>query len=387
MALKGAAEVVVAVTERILLSAILLLVWTGPLRAAVLPEDRADLMYHRYDGGGVEVDGPSVLVRKSIGESFSVSGNYYVDSISSASIDVVTTASPYHEERTEKSVSMDYLRNKTLMSLAYTDSDESDYSAQTASFSISQDMFGDLTTVTLGYAKGSDDVGKSNDASFDESSDRQNYRLSLTQILTKNSILGVNWETVTDEGFLNNPYRSVRYLSGDSYLFEPEAYPNTRTSNALGLQLRYYLPYRAALSGEYRYFDDTWGINAHNAQIGYTHPFKNDWVFDFKYRYYTQDSADFYSDLFSREGEQNFRARDKELSTFHSHTFGVGVSYEFAKGSWKFIEHGSLNFSYDYIHFDYDDFRDLRDESAPVGDEELYSFGANILKAYLSIWY
>ena len=27
-------------------------------RAAVLPEDRADVLYHRYDGGGVTIDGP-----------------------------------------------------------------------------------------------------------------------------------------------------------------------------------------------------------------------------------------------------------------------------------------------------------------------------------------
>ena len=32
--------------------------------AAVLPEDRADLMYHSYEGGGVSVEGPALLVRK-----------------------------------------------------------------------------------------------------------------------------------------------------------------------------------------------------------------------------------------------------------------------------------------------------------------------------------
>ncbi|MCG8125398.1 MAG: hypothetical protein N0E55_15795, partial [Candidatus Thiodiazotropha taylori] len=96
------------------------------LFATVLPEDRADVMYHRYDGGGVEVDGPSILVRKSVMDTVSLSANYYVDSISSASVDVVSTASPYTEERTETSLSMDYLHNKTLMSLALTMSDESD---------------------------------------------------------------------------------------------------------------------------------------------------------------------------------------------------------------------------------------------------------------------
>ena len=37
-------------------------------RADVLPEDRADVMFHRFDGGGVTVEGPSVLVRKKFGD-------------------------------------------------------------------------------------------------------------------------------------------------------------------------------------------------------------------------------------------------------------------------------------------------------------------------------
>ncbi|MES9853780.1 MAG: DUF3570 domain-containing protein [Candidatus Thiodiazotropha sp. L084R] len=359
------------------------------LFATVLPEDRADVMYHRYDGGGVEVDGPSILVRKSVGESFSLSANYYVDSISSASVDVVSTASPYTEERTETSLSMDYLHNKTLMSLALTKSDESDYLSDTGSFSISHDMFGDLTTVTLGYSVGNDDISRNGDPDFGDKVKRQNYRVGLSQILTKNTILGVGWETITDEGFLNNPYRSYRYLdplasNGFSYL--PELYPNTRTSNALALRLKYYLPYRAAVSGEYRYFNDTWGIDANNLELAYTHPFKEKWVFDIRYRYYTQEGADFYSDLYSRRAPQTYLARDKELSSFQSHTIGLSMSYEIKPGFWQYIDHGSLNLAYDYIRFDYDDFRDLT-RGGVVGEEPFYSFSANVIKAYVSIWY
>ena len=69
----------------------------GRAGAGVLPEERADLLYHVYDGGGVQIDGPSLLVRKNFLEKISVVGNYYMDMVSSASIDVVTTASPYKE--------------------------------------------------------------------------------------------------------------------------------------------------------------------------------------------------------------------------------------------------------------------------------------------------
>lgn len=369
-----------------------LLAGCWPLLAAVLPEDRADIMYHRFDGGGVEVDGPSILVRKSIGESVSVNANYYVDSISSASVDVLSTASPYTEERTQTSLSADYLYDNTLMTLSLIKSDESDYLAKTGSFSISHDMFGDLTTVTLGYSVGNDNIGNNLDPTFGASVKRQNYRLALSQILDKNSILSINWETVSDEGYLNNPYRSFRYRDdtnpkGYSYALEQNHYPRTRTSNALALKLKYFLPYRAALSGEYRYFEDTWGVEAHNVEIGYTHPLGESWIFDAHYRYYSQTAADFYSDLFARVDAQNYMARDKELSTFRDHTLGLGVSYLFKTASWRFIERGSLNFAVDYIQFDYDDFRDLTAEGTVVGEEPLYGFSANVVKAYLSVWY
>jgi hypothetical protein len=358
-------------------------------QATVLPEDRADVMYHRYDGGGVEVDGPSILVRKSFADNISLNANYYLDSISSASVDVLSSASPYTEERTETSLAMDYLHNKTLMSLAVTRSDESDYQAETSSVSISHDMFGDLTTVSLGYSVGNDDIGRNGDNEFGESLKRQNYRIGVSQILTKESILDFDWETITDEGYLSNPYRSYRYLdplTESGYSFQAERYPSTRTSNALALRLKYYLPYRAALSGEYRYFNDTWGISANNVEFAYTHPLQQDWVVDVRYRYYTQSAANFYSDLFSRVNEQNYLARDKELSTFQSHTIGFTVSYDFQPLKWQFIDNGSLNLSLDLIRFQYDDFRNISGGGV-AGEEPLYSYTANVIKAYFSLWY
>ena len=73
--------------------------FVNDLSAAMLPDDRADFMYHNYNGDGLNVGGPSVLVRKSIADKVSVWGNYYIDSVTSASIDVVTTASEYSEQR------------------------------------------------------------------------------------------------------------------------------------------------------------------------------------------------------------------------------------------------------------------------------------------------
>jgi hypothetical protein len=366
---------------------IALLAW--PVFAGVLPEERADVLYHSYDGGGVQISGPSVLVRKQAGKDFSIAGNYYVDSVSSASIDVVTSASPYKEERTQESLDVSYLRGKTLMGIGYMTSVENDYDAKTAHFTVSQDIFGDLTTVTLGYSRGWDEVGRTGDPDFSADTDRRSYTVGVSQILTKNLLLGAEFESITDEGFLNNPYRSVRYMDPESaqgYSYEPEVYPHTHTSGAFSVRARYYLPYRAALHAQYRYYNDTWDITAHTGEIGYTHPLKRGILLDFGYRYYTQTHADFYSDLFPRSEAFNFRARDKELSTFSSQSLHVGASYDIARHGWKFIDKGTVNLYLDHMMFQYDDFRDLTQPAAP-GEEPLYGFDANVIQLFVSFWY
>lgn len=357
--------------------------------AGVLPEDRADALYHRYDGGGVTIDGPSLLVRKKFAEKYSVAANFYMDMVSSASIDVVTTASPYTETRTQMSAALDALNGKTQYSVNFTNSDENDYTANSASLDISQDMFGDLTNVSFGFSRGWDEVRKRGDADFSEPIDRSTYRVGVTQILTPTLMVGANYELVTDEGFLNNPYRSVRYLdpgSASGFAFQPEVYPHTRTSNAAALNARYFLPYRAAVHGEYRFFTDTWGIDANTVQVGYTHPWGKQWIFELTYRWYDQSAADFYSDLFPRADAQNFLARDKELSTFTSHMIGLGATYELPPLGWSFLQRSTVSLFYDRFRFDYDDFRDITAGGAP-GAEPLYGFDADVIRLFFSGWF
>ena len=87
-----------------------------------------------------------MLVRKKVGDNLSLSASYYEDMISSASIDVKLSASPYHETRKQENAGFDYLHGKSTYSAGYIHSKEPDYTANTSYYSVSQDMFGDLTT-------------------------------------------------------------------------------------------------------------------------------------------------------------------------------------------------------------------------------------------------
>lgn len=390
-------EAAVAATDRRrqhIVRALWLLSWlvSASLFAAVLPEERADVLYHRYDGGGLTVDGPSVLVRKNVADKVSISGNYYVDNISSASIDVVSQASPrgYTEKRTEKSLNIDYLYDRTLMSGGVIDSDEPDYMSRTYHFDVSQDFFGDLTTLSMGYTHGSDTIKKNGSPDFKEDATHQEYRVGLTQIVTRDLIAGISEEIITDQGYLNSPYRQVRYLdpSGSGYLFQPEVYPRSRTSNTTTLHARYHLPnYRAAVYGNYRHYSDGWDIRGNTFEAGYTHTLTGGWLFDVHYRYYKQSKADFYSDLFPYENAQNYLARDRQLSDFHSSTYGMGFSYEMPFKNSRWIDKASVNLYWDRMQVDYEDFTDIRVKGVTPGGEPLYSFDADIVRFFLTVWY
>ena len=399
----GAARGVRAGSDRILSpfarTLLALCVIAAPALGGVLPEDRADVMWHNYDGGDITVQGPSVLVQKRVGDSLAFSAGYYEDMISSASIDVKLSASPYHETRRQQNVGVQYLHGKTTYSMGYIHSKEPDYIANTTYYSISQDMFGDLTTVTLSYRRAWDQIFRDikqpdgeivNDPTFHERADHRGYSLGISQILTRNLIALFNYELLTDQGYLANPYRKIRYLSpgvGEGFTLADQVYPNTRTSNSASIELKYYLPWRAALTGNYRFFRDTWGIVAHTVEADYTWPWRH-WVFDGTLRWYTQTNADFYSDLFPYANYQNFMARDRELASFTDWTVGAGASYQFNVPAAPWINKSTANVRFDHLFIDYKDFRNaLLAGEYGAGNEPLYKLNANIFQVFVSIWF
>jgi len=341
--------------------------------ATVLPDERADGMYHYYDGGGVRVAGPALLVQKNVTNNVAVSGSYYADAVSCASIDVVTTASPFKEKRTEYGAGVDYLYNDSLMSLSVSKSDEPDYIADTLIMNYSQDVFGGMTTISMGYSRGKDTVLENNNPSFSDYVNRYQYRLGASQILTPTLRVSLDYEAITDEGYLNSPYRSAR-VAGAAV---PEQYPRTRNTQAVAFRAFKYLLPDSSILFEYRYFWDTWDIGANTAEISYSTYIGKPWLAELRYRYYSQNNASFYSDDFTQT--QNYMARDKELSTFKSHTVGGKLTYTFQTHP-SFVTKSTLNVGYDHIMFKYDDFTDVR-----TGD--LYSFDANVARLFLSVWF
>lgn len=333
-------------------------------------------MYHSYDGGGVTVNGPALLVRKSFKDKISISTSYYQDAISGASPDVLASASKYSEDRDEISVGVNVLLGESLLSLAYVNSTENDYDADSYSIDLSQSFFAEMSTLNLGFAVGQDTVMRS-DTDFEEDRDRFNYSIGLSQVISPTILMTFNVEGITDEGFLSNPYRSKRVFGSFS---GPEIYPRTRTSTAYALRFKKRIQNGSVASVGYRYFDDSWDIQAHTFELGYTRQLSDKLVLDLNYHYYDQGKASFFSSDF--DGLFEFMASDKELSTYTAHTAGLGLSWQLFTEKRSIFERGEVAFSYDLMRNVYEDYY-APDQSAA----DAYSFDANIFNINLSVWY
>jgi hypothetical protein len=352
------------------------LLGAAPALAADIPPDRAEAMYHVYDGGGVQATGPALLVRKSLGSRVSASASYYVDAVSNASIDVVTTASPFKETRTEYGLGLDWVVRDSVISLALSRSSEPDYTASSVGLDIAQDVFGGMTTISIGFSRGSDDVLKATDSAFKESALHWQYRVGVTQILSPRWLMSANLEGVADEGFLGSPYRAARVFGAAV----PERLPRTRSSRALKLRTLGAVGDSGAVRAEFRYFWDNWGLKATTLELGgsrrWGDPAQGGWLFDGALRAHSQNSALFYSD--DATLETTYITRNRQLSAFRN-TGLIGKASKtlparWGGATWQFTG------AYEFKRFDFSDFTDLRTGGA-------YAHDAHVFQIHLSANY
>src|ERR1700730_18621776 len=104
--------------------------------ADVLPDNRADVFYSNYSGGGMDITGYSATARAKVTENFALDANYIIDKVSGASVDVLSQASVIKDERKQKSGTLQYLHDKTTYTASYMTSVECDYISDTSRFSL-----------------------------------------------------------------------------------------------------------------------------------------------------------------------------------------------------------------------------------------------------------
>lgn len=361
-----------------------LLAGSSTVHAATLPEDKAELLWHRYDGGGVQASGPALLVRKSLLGSVSLSAQSYVDMVSNASVDVMTQASPFRETRKAWELGAQTAVRDSTLGIVVSRSNEPDYQADAVAIDATTEVFGGMSTVSLGTTRGSDRVGRSErDAAGNkatrwlDTATHWQYRVGLTQVLSPRWLVSISAEAVADSGYLGSPYRAARVFGASV----PERSPRTRSSRAV--QLRSSVDTSdiwagSALRASVRGYDDNWAIRATTFEIGGSKQLLSavlprGLLLDATLRHYRQGRALFYSD--NASSETLYISRNRQLSAFSSTSLGARLNY-----AWPDLPPGRallLSAGYEFKRFSFNDYTDLRTGQA-------YAHDAHILQLALS---
>ena len=273
----------------------------------------------------VSVNAYSVMGMVPIAGKWSISTTYTNDSVSGASPDahstVVSGASKMTEKRQAVDLSVTRYLSKGSVTLGSTYSTEHDYISRSYSAQESISTDDKNTTFTFGGSYTNDTINPTIDkASF---YDRKSYSgmIGVTQVLTKEDIVQVNLGYASGKGDYNDHYK----------LFDLR--PDKRESKTFMTRWNHHFDRRdgtARLS--YRYYTDSFGINAHTFGLEYVQPLPHEWTVTPLFRFYSQTAANFYlptSDPLTTL--PSYYSLDQRLSAFGATSIGIKVEKKIAK--------------------------------------------------------
>jgi hypothetical protein len=304
------------------------------------------------DDDHTTVVSPLVRAQADLSGSTNVSAGYVADIVTSASIDVVSQASPttIHDVRHQVALGASHLYRAFTFSGGYTFSTENDYLSNSLSAGASWSFDDKNSTLALGGGIGLNDVGRSGDHHFSRSLDTMGASLSFTQIFSPTLIGQVTYDVSRASGFQASPYRFVPVVDASSAMplyWLPETDPPLRVRNALVLGANYYLAGGLVLQGDYRLYRDTWDISSHTVELRLVTDLGTHGELRLRARTYVQDGASFYRTAYTQV--ERYMAVDRELSPLWSETLG-------AKMSWKLADHLEGELKLDGFYYAYSDF-------------------------------
>lgn len=310
-------------------------------------------LYARADTNATTVWAPRTRFAGRAGDSFGVEATLAMDAWTGASIDVVTAATEaIFEIRKEVTAGAYYEFPNVTVGGGYRYSTENDYWSHGGVGNLTFDLASNNTTIALAAFGSSDTVGRAGDPHFREPQSSLGGRLSLTQVVDRNSLVQLSWETTRIQGYQASPYRFVaigndgtcagiptsRRPAADGC--GPELVPDERFRHAAVARYRRALGDHFSAGLEYRYYFDSWGVASHTIMPDVAWVIADHDTLSVDYRYYTQGEANFYEERYlDPSAALGYRTRDRELSALYANRIGMRYLHEFE------LANGDLLFS------------------------------------------
>ncbi len=156
--------------------------------------------------------------------------------------------------------------------------------------------------------------------------------LSLTQLISPRINVGVFTDAAWQTGLLSTTFHRIYF--NDSQEAVIEKLPYDRWKLPIGLRVNYFATPKLLFRGYYRYYTDSWGLQAHSIEVESSIKFNAFFsIFPF-YRYHIQNAVYWFNPFAEHRVNQEFYTSDYDLSAFTAHKFGVGFLWKPIGGIW-----------------------------------------------------
>jgi hypothetical protein len=253
------------------------------------------------------------------------------------------------EERNQATLGGTYFFDTSALSVGGGLSREHDYLSKFFSTNYSIDLNKKLTTLNFGASVAFDDIdptpmsaktyGSGWSQQFNKTKTGQNYLIGISQVVDKDTLFQSNMTFGYNQGYMSDPYKMVAFDGAsiasnlDDSLMRDKR-PGKKFQWAwLNQYVHHFGQFNdAALHLDYRYSLDSWGSHGHTFEASWHQPIVDDWQLIPKFRYYSQDKADFYQAIFSgNPGDYSYYSNDYRLAGFGALSGGLKLSKEMTK--------------------------------------------------------
>lgn len=324
-------------------------VWAGTAQAENAPEKGLiGLKYLRYQDEQtglkrITVNAPSAYLLVPLSSKWSIEGSAVVDSLSGATPrehTSIISSSSMSDLRKAGDVKVTYYGRRSSYGLSASYSTENDYSSLAFSANASFSSEDNNTTFSIGYGHSYDKIFAlaGNGDLLNERKETNEFLLALTQAMSPRDLLQMNLTVSNGKGFFNDPYKFA-LINNTQFL---DTRPGERTQTAILARWNHHFEsLHATLRPSYRYYVDTFGVQANTWQVEWAQTFGPNITLTPLLRYYTQRAANFYSDPdpndpnLSQLPAQQFYSTDQRLAGYGAITLGLKADVRVGAG-WSF---------------------------------------------------
>ena len=194
-----------------------------------------------------------------------------------------------------------------------------------------------------------DGDGNRGNGRAEENKDILDFVFGVTQVLSKNLLVQVNYSYSDSSGYLNDPYKilsvvdgtsgdavpiaQIPGINGPSHLNFYEHRPDSRRKHSLYSQAKYYMD-GTVLDASYRYMTDDWEIDSHTVDLRLRWPVGSGKYLEPHLRFYTQSAAEFYRlNLIDGDALPEYASADYRLGDFDAITLGLKYGWKTGGGN------------------------------------------------------